>query len=180
MHSNGGVTLSGVEATMFPDYIESLLRILKKEHIHIALETCGYFEYGSFCKSILPYLNTIFYDIKILNFDLHRIFTGKTNRLIRYNLEKLLEEKTVEVITRIPLIPGITDTRKNLEEIIDFLIEIGVNQVQLLPYNPMGMGMYEMLGRKKPPLPEHFIDPEQMKYIKDTVEQIISTRQENP
>ena len=64
-HSGGGVTLSGGECTMYPDYLEALLQRLKANNIHTALETSGYFEYDVFSKKIFPYIDLIYYDIKI-------------------------------------------------------------------------------------------------------------------
>lgn len=64
-HSNGGVTLSGGECSLYPDYVEALLKRLKSSGIHIVLETSGFFVYEIFCRQILPYMDLIYYDLKI-------------------------------------------------------------------------------------------------------------------
>ena len=164
-HSGGGVTLSGGECTLYPRYIGFLLRGLKGMGIHVTLETSGYFDYQAFEKNILPYVDLIYYDLKIADPETHRKYTGKTNRRIIRNLQRLLREQRVEIHTRVPLVPGITATRENLKAVIRILCEIGAEDVSLLPYNPMGMEMAENLGRPKPPLPERFMEPAEEKRI---------------
>jgi len=168
-HSNGGVTLSGGECTMYPDYLESLLKILKENNIHVVLETSGYFEYDIFKEKILPYIDLIYYDIKSADSELHRRYTGKPNQRVIDNLYQLLKEEDIEVRPRVPLIPDITATRENLSDIVDLLYKAGAEGVSLLPYNPMGIEMYVKLGKKKPPLPEGFMRPEEEKEVYDMI-----------
>ena len=167
-HSGGGVTLSGGECTLYPKYLESLLKSLKSHQIHIALETCGYFNYDIFSRRILPYIDLIYYDVKISDPVSHRKHTGKTNEKILNNLRRLLLEKPTAVYPRIPLIPDITASKENLSAIVGFLVKAEAENVSLLPYNPMGIEMAINLGRPKPHLPERFMSPEEEKEIYDT------------
>ncbi|MGA2317971.1 MAG: glycyl-radical enzyme activating protein [Thermodesulfobacteriota bacterium] len=176
-HSGGGVTLSGGECTMHPDYVESLLKSLREKGIHIALETSGYFEYETFKGKILPYIDLIYYDIKIADPEIHRMYVGKTNRIILDNLFRIARERGIKVYPRVPLIPGITTTMKNLKEIVDILCEAGVEAVSLLPYNPMGMEMFASLGRAKPALPELFMRPDQEREIYAIFTKIIEEKE---
>jgi len=164
-HSGGGVTLSGGECTLYPDYLEPLLKGLKAKGVHLALQTSGYFGYQAFRKKILPYVDLIYYDIKIAHPQVHKKYTGKSNQKILDNLQRLLQEKGDEVHPRVPLVPGITATRENLSAIIDVLCEEGARDVSLLPYNPMGMEISVSLGRPKPPLPEEFMKPDEEREI---------------
>ncbi len=164
-HSGGGVTLSGGECTLYPDYLESLLTLLKARGIHVTLETSGYFDYPAFRKKVLPYADLIYYDIKIADPQLHKRYTGRSNRKILTNLRFLLQEKGVKVHPRVPLVPGITATGENLSEIIDLLREAGARDVSLLPYNPLGIEMAVILGRPKPPLPAGFMKPDEEREI---------------
>jgi len=170
----GGVTLSGGEATMFPDYVESLLRLLKAEGVHVILETCGYFDYDLFSRKILPFLDGIFFDIKIADPVEHLRHTGKDNRKILENLRQLLADGRIEVLPRVPLIPGVTDTQENLERLATLLQVFGAAKVELLPYNPLGLDMYEALGREKPPLPESFPKPEKFNALCEMFQAMIS------
>jgi pyruvate formate lyase activating enzyme len=164
-HSGGGVTLSGGECTLYPSYLECLLTRLKARDVHLTLETSGYFDYQTFRRKILPSVDLIYYDIKIANPQVHRMYLGKSNRRILDNLRRLLQEKGVEVHPRIPLVPGITATRENLSAIIDLLCAAGAKDISLLPYNPMGIEMTVSLGRPKPPLPEGFMKPDEEREI---------------
>lgn len=164
-HSGGGVTLSGGECTLHPDYLERLLKRLKENGIHLTLETSGYFDYRAFRNKVLPYIDLIYYDIKIADPQAHRRYIGKSNRKIFANLHLLLQEKGVEVHPRVPLVPGITATEENLSGILDVLCEIGARDVSLLPYNPLGIEMAVVLGRPKSPLPEGFMKPDEEEEI---------------
>jgi pyruvate formate lyase activating enzyme len=79
--NGGGLTLTGGEATMQPDLAEALLRLAKAEQISTALETCGQTQWRVW-ERLLPYLDLILYDLKHLDSDLNRTFTGLGNELI--------------------------------------------------------------------------------------------------
>lgn len=175
-HSGGGVTLSGGECAIYPDYLESLLKHLKANGIHIALETAGYFEYSQFKQKILPYLDLIYYDIKIADYDAHERFTGRSNHIIFNNLSQLIKEGTVEVVPRVPLVPGVTASSENLSAIVDILCDAGAENVTLLPYNPMGMAMYSKLGKRPPLLSESFMKPDEEREIYEMLRRIIEER----
>lgn len=175
-HSGGGVTLSGGECTIYPNYVESLLQRLKSSGIHIVLETSGYFAYDVFGQRVLPYVDLIYYDIKIADPAAHAQHTGRSNRRIFENFRRLLREKEVEVHPRIPLIPGITSARENLLAIVDFLCEVGACSVSLLQYNPMGIEMYARLGRTRPPLPAKFTESGEEKDVYAWFRSIVEER----
>ena len=172
-HSGGGITLSGGESTMYPDYVLSLLQLLKARKIHVALETCGYFEYPVFRENILPYLDLIFFDIKLIDSQSHRKLTGKSNQKILDNFRRLMSECEIEVRPRIPLIPGVTATRENLSAVLDFLCSAGADSITPLPYNPLGMKMRVNLGKPMPGnLPNGFMEADEerelISFIKKT------------
>ena len=175
-HSGGGVTLSGGECTLYPDYLELLLKRLKTRGVHLALETSGYFDYEPFSQKILPYIDLIYYDVKIADPEVHRRYLEKTNQRILNNLYRLFQERRVEVHPRVPLIPGITATRENLSAIVDILCETGAEDVSLLPYNPMGIEMAVSLGRPKPPLPEEFMKHNEERKIHAMFKTILEER----
>jgi pyruvate formate lyase activating enzyme len=158
-HSGGGVTLSGGEPTFFPDFLEALLGHLAPHGVHVALQTCGEFDYEVFSRKILPGLDLIYYDLKIADPVNHRKVTGKGNDRILSNFRRLVAEARVPVHARIPLVPGLTGDRANLEALVGILREAGARDVTLLPYNPLGLGMAERLGRPRPALPGAFMEP---------------------
>ncbi|MEE9590891.1 MAG: glycyl-radical enzyme activating protein [Thermodesulfobacteriota bacterium] len=175
-HSGGGVTLSGGECTLYPDYVETLLKSLKARDVHIVLETAGYFDYDTFKQKILPYIDLIYYDIKIADAGLHSKYIGKPNQRILENFRRLLREERVEVHPRIPLVPGITSTKENLSAIVDFLYDAGADSVALLPYNSMWLEMAVSLGRPKPPLPEGFMKPDEEREVYAMFREIIEKK----
>ncbi len=149
INSGGGVTLSGGEPTLYMDFLSALLQKLKSEGIHTLLETCGLFEWASFEKKVLPYIDTIYYDIKILDPDTHQKFCGAKNHRILENftrLHRLLPDTGVDLLARTPLIPDITATEKNLTAIADFLSNQGITRARLLAYNPLWHEKNEKIG----------------------------------
>lgn len=171
--SRGGVTLSGGEPTLYPRYVESLLRLLKAQQIHVVLETGGHFGYESFRTHILPYVDLIYYSLKIADPMAHRLHIGRSNDLIIENLHRLMREPCVQVHALIPLIPGVTDSRENLGALVAILRSAGVTSVQLLPYNPMGVVMAEQLGRPCPALPASFMKPQEIERIQALFSEIV-------
>lgn len=144
--TGGGVTLSGGEATLQMDFIHHFLRALQREGVHTALETCGQFAWKPFKEKILPYLDLIYYDLKLMDETLSRRYTGRSNRKILQNFRNLIREAPVPVIPRIPLIPDITATENNLSRIAAWLRELNVDQCALMPYNPSWRGKLNWLG----------------------------------
>lgn len=164
-HSNGGVTLSGGECTLYPEFVGALLKRLKMKNIHITLQTSGYFSYKAVADKILPYTDLLFFDMKIADPLKHYQITGKSNLRIIANLQRLLRETDVKVHPRIPIIPATTATRENLFELIKILIDAGAEEVSLLSYNPLGFELYEKIGKTIPALPLNFMPPDEEEKI---------------
>lgn len=144
--SGGGVTLSGGEATLFCEFAGALAGQLQTKGIHVLLETCGHFDWQQFDTTLRQHLNLIYVDLKLIDASAHKKFCGKDNKTILDNLDRLIGGGA-EVLVRIPLVPGITDTSDNLSGTAAFLRERGVNRVALLPYNPLWKTKSEGLGR---------------------------------
>jgi pyruvate formate lyase activating enzyme len=144
--SSGGVSLCGGEPALWPEYAGTLLRELKKEGIHTALETCGHFDYAAVEANMLPWLDLVLFDLKIMNSADHRRYTGKGNELILNNFIRLLDFG-VEILPRTPLIPGYTASHENLTEIEHFLARHRITSHTILPYNPLGFSKWASLGK---------------------------------
>jgi pyruvate formate lyase activating enzyme len=164
--SNGGVTLSGGEPTLFIDYASHLLQKLKSNEIHTALETCGFFEYSEFKAKMLGWIDLVLFDVKLANAELHLKYTGKRNEVILENLVRLVRERPDDVIPRVPLIPGITTDPDNLRQIADTFEEIGIRRCSLLPYNPLGLSKRETIGKPAVNMPMCLLTEEEMARIK--------------
>ncbi len=144
--SGGGVTLSGGEVTQQMEFAHHLLKALKFEGIHTAVETSGFFNYRRFNELMLPWLDLIYFDLKLIEDAASREFTGQSNRLILGNFTRLVRSVKIPVIPRVPLIPGITASEENLSGIADFLSGQGIDSATLLSYNPLWSDKSARLG----------------------------------
>ena len=138
--SGGGVTLSGGEVLMQPDFAEELIRELKP--LHVLIETCGYAKHDDFVR-IASLCDTVYIDVKLADREQHKKYTGVYNDLILENLE-WLKKSGIDFRIRTPLIPGITDTEENIEAIAK--IADGAS-VELLPYNKLAGAKYSGVGK---------------------------------
>ena len=143
--SGGGVTFSGGEPLLQSAFLTKMLDACKEEGIHTALDTSGLAPLIIF-NSIIDKPDLFLYDLKIINDNLHKKYTAASNTLILKNLESL-NERQKNVIVRIPLIPGITDTKENISEMIAFLDHLpNLRKVNLLPYHSIAESKYSRLN----------------------------------
>lgn len=141
----GGVTLSGGEPLSHVKYLLALLPILKKEKIHVAVESCGHFNWEA-AQPALDMIDLALFDLKALTPGLHEKLTGKDNQLILKNLRKLIESKKPRLI-RVPVIPGMNDSDAELGAMARFIKEdLKESQVQLLPYHRLGESKLKKLN----------------------------------
>lgn len=145
--SGGGVTFSGGEPLLFPDFVEKVARHYKERQVSTAIETCGYVEWKCFEK-ILPVIDHILFDVKMINDKKHRQYTGVSNARILENLKKATA--LGHTVVRTPIIPSVNDSQKDIEEFGQFLESLNhcVDTVHILPYHNMGSNKYKALGRK--------------------------------
>ncbi|MDD8048083.1 MAG: glycyl-radical enzyme activating protein [Thomasclavelia sp.] len=144
--SNGGVTISGGEGMFQPEFVETLVDSLKEHHIHVAIETTGYVSKEVF-NNLASKFDLLLYDVKHYDSDKHLEGTGVRNELIIENLKYALE-KGIEVLPRIPVIPGFNDSLEDARGLSELLKEVGASRVQLLPFHQFGEKKYELLGKE--------------------------------
>lgn len=143
--SQGGVTFSGGEPLMQPEFLYNLLQSCKAQKIHTIVDTCGFAPPDVILK-ISDYTDLFLYDVKVINDEVHKKVTGVSNALILKNLEALSRAK--KVIVRFPLIPGINDSEKDVTELAEFLLSVGIHEITILPYHKAGIEKAKRL--KKP------------------------------
>jgi len=132
--SGGGVTLSGGEPLYQPGFAAALLKECGRHEIHTAVETCGFVS-RSVLMEALPFTDLFLYDIKHMDSDKHRKYTGVDNEVILLNL-KVLGEAGALIHARVPFIPGVNTDEENLRSTGTFLRGVkGVEKVNLLPYH---------------------------------------------
>lgn len=142
-HSGGGITLTGGEVTRQSAFAAAVLEGCRDLGIHTAIETCGACAWVQL-ESVLSHTDLVLYDLKLMDDDAHRRWTGASNRQILSNLSRLAGR--TKVLVRVPLIPGITDSEANLQSIFKLMQDVGLTSVSLLPYNPSAAAKYEWLG----------------------------------
>ena len=145
--SGGGVTFSGGEPTMQPDFLLSLLTKCKESGLHTTVDTSGYAPTKTFEK-IIDRTDLFLYDIKLMNDELHQKYTGVSNRLIQTNL-KWIDDNHKNICIRIPVVPGITDTQANISDTINILLKLkNISEINLLPYHRAGEGKYSRFKKE--------------------------------
>lgn len=146
--SGGGLTLSGGESLLQPDFASGLLRAAKAAGISTALESTGFGEFSMIAEKILPSLDLLLMDIKHMDSEKHRLFTGQENRRLLENARKIAETGQ-QMIIRVPVIPTFNDTPEEIGAIARFAAALpGVKRLHLLPYHRLGQDKYAQLGRQ--------------------------------
>ncbi len=144
--SNGGITLSGGEVLLQPDFAVALLKECKAYGWHTAIETAMYVNSES-VKKVMPYIDLAMIDIKSMNDEVHKRFTGVSNNIILKNI-KLSDQLTKEIIIRIPVIEGFNADLQSIGEIAQFSKSLtNLKRIDLLPYHNYGENKYEAIGR---------------------------------
>ena len=143
--SGGGVTLSGGEATMQPEFAIALLKALKARGIHTAIETTGFASPAVFDR-IVEHIDLLLFDIKHWDEAKHKEATRVSNVPILRNMKHAIEIGK-EVLPRLPVIPDYNDSLDDARGFVRRLREVGSDRVQLLPFHQFGQNKYHMLGR---------------------------------
>ncbi|BBO70759.1 formate acetyltransferase activating enzyme [Desulfosarcina alkanivorans] len=164
--SRGGVTFSGGEPLGQPAFLDALLAACNHRDIHAALDTSG-FAPAAVVDRVLPRLQLVLFDLKIMDPDRHRRYTGVSNRIILENLTRIAGSGT-PVRIRIPVIPGMTDGDGNLTAIVRFASTLkALDGIDLLPFHRIGEGKYRRLGLVDPMAGAAPPSPARMAEIKD-------------
>ncbi len=144
--SGGGVTFSGGEPTMQPDFLAGLLNGCRERGLHTVLDTCGHAPAALFGQ-LSRLADLVLFDLKLMDPRAHRSQTGADNGLILENF-RTLAASGHPLRVRVPLIPGITDTPANLSAIAGFLRACGCTApIDLLPFHTIADQKYRRLGK---------------------------------
>jgi pyruvate formate lyase activating enzyme len=167
--SSGGVTVSGGEPLRQPEFVKVLFRKCKEEGIDTCLDTCGYAS-SEALRDVLQYTDNVLFDLKHMDTDRHREFTGVDNEPIKANAG-IVSESKANVLFRIPLIDGVNSEKENIRKTAEFIESLGEgNKVELLPYHRLGIGKYKMLGREYPGKDFEMPDEETIEELKEIFE----------
>jgi len=148
-HSNGGVTFSGGEPLVHLPILKKLLDECGRRHIHRAVDTAGHVSTAALLD-IAARTDLFLWDLKMMDSDLHRKWTGAPNDKILKNLTALAETGA-EIIIRIPLMGGINDTVENIERTAQFVAGLAGKKkdVNILPFHKIAQNKYMKLGRSE-------------------------------
>jgi pyruvate formate lyase activating enzyme len=146
-HSGGGITVSGGEPLMDTGFILALLKALKEERINAGIDTCGYVPWKNI-EPVLPYTGFFLCDLKVMDEEKHKEYTGVSNRLILDNMRSISERGT-PIYIRIPMIPGYNDSEENIRAVCEFARGLSsLVEIDLLPLHHLGKARYASLDRE--------------------------------
>jgi pyruvate formate lyase activating enzyme len=167
--SGGGVTLSGGECTLSPDFSLELLAACRALGVETAIETCLQ-AHTEMLKKFLPLCDRIIADLKLADPALHRAYTGADNSLILKNLG-MLAESGCDLTLRVPLIPGFTATKENVRAIGELIAALPRKiPVEILNYNPMCREKYDALRKSYPVQETSPLDAARMRRFREILE----------
>lgn len=143
--SGGGVTLSGGEPLLQIEAVLKILKKLKNIGIHTAIDTSGYIPFENMLK-IIDYTDVFLYDLKIIGDDKHKKYIGVSNALILDNLKKL-SNLDANINLRMPIIEGINADLEDITKAIEFIKQVKIKDINILPYHDIAKHKYKKLGR---------------------------------
>ena len=146
--SGGGITFSGGEPLSNHEFLLECLA-LTRGRVNRAVQTSGYADPAVF-KKVLDECDYMLFDLKLADEELHKRYTGASNRKILENFAHLAKSGKSFVV-RMPMIPTVTDTEDNVRKVAELLSENGVKYIELLPYNKLAGAKYRLVGREYDP-----------------------------
>lgn len=143
--SNGGITFSGGEPTLQIDFLRELVDIFYDKGINIAIETCGCFDWNK-VNDVFEKIDHIFVDIKSMDDNIHKEYTGVSNKIILDNICRL-SKLNKSMVIRVPIIYGVNDSEENIRNTALFVKQnVLGGKMELLPYHKFGIDKYKALG----------------------------------
>ncbi len=142
--SKGGITFSGGEPLLQYKFIKEIFTNCRKERISTAFDSSLYVSTKS-VSELLPFTDLVLADIKQIDDEKSRYLTGASNRLNLQNLE-LINEHGVPIWIRYVIVPGLTDTARDIEQMAKFVANLNtVERIDLLPYHSLGKHKWDIL-----------------------------------
>ena len=171
--TGGGMTVSGGEMLAQPEFTEELIRMAGEKGIGVCLDTSGQGD-GDALLRLAAYGNVtdVLFDMKAIDPEVHRAYTGSDNRLILANLRRLAADPALapKILMRMPLISGVNDGDEMIRQTAELYRELGLKRVTLLPYHILGISKMRHIGG----VPREFKPPsdERLQEIKVKMEEI--------
>jgi pyruvate formate lyase activating enzyme len=170
--SGGGVTFSGGEPLMQPDFLLALLNQCRAMNIHTAVDTSCYAE-PEIVESVVERTDLFLCDLKHMDNEMHERFTGVGNNLILENI-RLISQAGKKIVIRIPIIPGFNDDLGNIEATGKFTASLpGVGRIDILPFNRGGIEKSVRLTGEIKPIQIETPDKEQISSIAENLSRYV-------
>jgi len=170
--SGGGVTFSGGEPLMQPDFLLALLSQCRELNIHTAVDTSCYAK-PEIVESVVKLADLFLCDIKHMNNEMHKRFTGVENTLILENIKRI-SQAGKKMIIRIPIIPDFNDDPDNIEATGEFTASLeGVGRIDILPFNRGGIEKSTRLTGEFESMQLDAPDQEQMSLIAESLKKYV-------
>jgi len=169
--SGGGITVSGGEPLLQPEFVAALFQDCRQKGIHTILDTAGFCPQNNI-EQVLPYTDEVLFCLKVMDGEKHRQLTGADNRSIQSNLR--LAAAQVPTVIRYVVIPGINDQLTDIQQLADFILSLSQPvSVELLGYHTLGLKKWEALG-----LPYRLLSVPQATLMQvETVHKVLSQKQ---
>ena len=165
--SDGGVTVSGGEPLLYPQFVRELFELCHSERIGTCVETCGFVDTDAFFE-VIPVTEQFLFDLKHMDSATHKKYTGQFNDQILKNASVIIESG-VDVLFRQPLTQGVNDTVTNIEATATFMKTLGKNalSLELMPYHRMGQDKYKALNIEYRMENTHIMSYDELEAIKN-------------
>lgn len=145
--SNGGITLSGGEPFAQFEFCYDLSKALKGKGFHVAMDTSGYVSWR-LIEKILPFVDLFLFDLKVFDEANHKKLTGKSNRLIIENFNKLCTTSSKKITVRVPMIADCFDSEENIQKIKNLVLNSSSGvKIEFIPHNKFHKEKYRMIGK---------------------------------
>jgi pyruvate formate lyase activating enzyme len=166
--SGGGLTIGGGEPMHQAEFAVAILKEAKRRRINTAMETCGFCSWEAL-ESACELLDTLLYDVKSMDPEKHRVFTGVSNELVLENLERVREAfPGLPVWVRTPIVPGFNDDPEEIRRVLEHIQGMPNTWFEALDYHRMGKPKYEYLGLDFP-MGDRKLDEEKIRRIRQMV-----------
>ena len=166
--SGGGLTIGGGEPMHQAEFAASLLKEAQRRRINTAMETCGFCKWQDL-ETACGFLDTLLYDVKSIDPEKHRVFTGVSNELILENLRRVREAfPNLTIWIRTPVVPGFNDEPDDIRRILEYIQAMPHTWFEALDYHRMGKPKYEYLGLEFP-MGDQKLDEEKIRRIRKMI-----------
>ena len=166
---SGGVTFSGGDALVQKEFLIAILKRCQEGYIHTAIETSACFSQEQFL-AVMKYVNFAFVDIKHMNAEKHLAETGVSNERTLNNVKALVDAKWPgRLIVRIPVIPGFNDDDENIVATAEFVKNLGLKEINILPFHRLGDSKWSQCGMSYPYREQESPLPEKMQHLKEII-----------